>query len=137
MSKTDKTRPWEVRVMDPKDITIGKTEHHDHTKGYCDLPANNVKAVLEAKATAQAMGLTQHQTCYYSFSYRGVDICGCNMCTGALSRKEERRANRHQAKAQISTQIKEINGYLSEDVDPRELDEVDLFESTKAPAIRF
>lgn len=138
MSKTDKTRPLDVRMMDPKDISIGKAEHHNHEKGYCDLPANNVKAVLEAQIAAREAGHPRGGSCFYSWSYRGVNVCGCSMCTESLTRREERRANRHQAKVQMKTQVKEINGYLIEDgVHILELDEVELSESTKAPVSRF
>lgn len=133
MSKTDKTRPLDVRMMDPKDNAIGMAERHDHRKGVCTLPERNVKA----ERAAQENNNGHWTDCYYIWTYQGVNMCGCKMCTDAEPRREERRARRHQVKTQLRTNLKEINGYLEEIEDIEDLEDLELSESGKGPVVRF
>ena len=129
MSKTDKTRPLSVRMMDPKDVAAGVTESHSHEKGYCDLPERNYKAMM-ARYEAIAAGtypIPARESCSFHFSYKGVNICGCPMCTVQDSRREERRKIRHQSKKILGNTRKMAQSILEENDDEFEdaLDGID------------
>jgi len=93
MSKTDKTKPWRVRVA----------EHHpwawhNHESGYCDLPPSPLSdgGTFQRRPDGSA-------GCYWSdwnLCYKGVCCygCGCRLCTGYYERRWERRRDRHQAR---------------------------------------
>lgn len=113
MSRTDKTRPISIRMLDAKDNKIGVREIHNHLKGFCDLPARDPKAVeKQHNEIMQSEEKTFGTSCYYSFSYKGSSYCGCKMCTGQDWRKEERRAKRHNAKTSLKKHTKEVNSRL-------------------------
>lgn len=121
MSRTDKTRPLTVRMLDAKDSKIGIHEYHNHVKGYCDLPPRDPKAVEEQHdEIIHSEEMTFGKACHYGFAYKGSNMCGCKMCTGQDWRKEERRAKRHNAKTSLHNHKKAVNSRLS-DID--DLDE--------------
>lgn len=131
MSNTDKTRPLFVRMMDPKDVKVGMVENHNHLKGYCDIPdRHDVKAVLEHFYETRH---NYRDSCHYDFSYNGTNVCGCNMCTGKLSRRTERRAQRHTAKASLNNHKKLVNAGIV-GVDDDEV--VDVLEEIGNPNIK-
>lgn len=110
MSRTIKTRPLYVRVMDPKDHTVGVRETHRHEKGYCDLPPRTIEALMERY---ELLGngtyeVSRHETCIYDFSYLGVNICGCVLCTGQFERKEKARKSRRSTKASLTQEAKRL-----------------------------
>lgn len=123
MSKTLKTRPLHVRILDPKDHAVGIAEHHNHEKGFCDLPERTAKAI-EDRYEVILNGdypFKHRETCRYDFSYTGAGICGCVMCTGQPARKMKARKIRHTAKDTLAKETREIqsvireSGSLSED----------------------
>ncbi|MBC9706055.1 MAG: hypothetical protein H9W81_13985 [Enterococcus sp.] len=118
MSRTIKTRPLHVRVMDPKDHSVGVEEIHNHTKGYCDLPERTIDALNE-RYELLASGeyeVSRKDTCLFSFSYKGTNICGCLMCTGQMERKEKARRTRHETRTSLNQEAKRLRAtdYLEE-----------------------
>lgn len=114
MSRTDKTRPVSVRMMDPQDQKIGVHEFHNHIKGYCDLPERNAKDMdAQYDIIRKSSDLTLGQSCHYGFAYKGSNMCGCKMCTGQHYRKSERRGTRHNSKASLKKHTKEVNSHLA------------------------
>lgn len=92
MSKTFKTRPWDVRLLDKRETKVGIEEQHDHTKGYCDIPERTPQAL---RAQHESPDFAGSRSCTFSFRYKGVGICGCPLCTGQFNRKSVRRSARH------------------------------------------
>lgn len=92
MSKTFKTRPWGVRILDKRENKIGVEEQHNHVKGFCDMPERTPQAL---KAQHESDDFRWGKSCTFSFRYKGVGICGCAMCTGHFNRKSVRRSARH------------------------------------------
>lgn len=92
MSKTDKTKPWWVRVAEHN-----PPDQHDHRIHDCNLPES---------AYAQADGYDWRDCHWGDLSLWG-DLdncchgCGCRMCTGYYERLWGRRKSRHDAKALI------------------------------------
>ena len=86
MSKTTKTRPLHVRMADRTDHKVGSVEVHDHRKSECTLPP---------------AGQDGDGPCHYGFAFRGVNVCGCPMCTDRDERRAERRRDRHEAKVAL------------------------------------
>lgn len=123
MSKTHKTRPLDVRMMDPKDTAVGMTESHNHEKGYCDLPERNYKAMEERHKLIMAdeYPVSSHDRCSFEFAYQGVNICGCPICSATFSRREERRKIRHASKKALVNTRKMAQTILEEQQD--DLDE--------------
>lgn len=117
MSKTDKTRPLSVRMMDPKDIAVGVRESHSHEKGFCDLPERNYKAVDERdkEIAAGEYPVPASDRCDFHFAYRGVNICGCPICSAHFSRREERRKIRHESKKVLGNTRKMVQALLEEE----------------------
>jgi hypothetical protein len=116
MSKTLKTRPLHVRILDPKDHAAGIEEHHNHEKGFCDLPERNAKAIEERYEALRSgeYPFKNSETCRYDFSYTGVGICGCILCTGQPWRKQSTRNTRHAAKETLAKETREIKAALRE-----------------------
>lgn len=83
MSRTRKTRPFNVRLADKTDKGVGIKEVHNHIDRECDLPEtltpNVVPEVYEI--------LNGQIPCHYSYKYTGKGFCGCPMCTNQLGRK--------------------------------------------------
>ncbi|KHO26266.1 hypothetical protein QQ44_11070 [Mycolicibacterium setense] len=67
MSKTDKTKPFWLKLMHGD---LASEELHDHSEGACDLPPVD-------NATAFARGATQ---CRRVFVYTGTRTCCCTLC---------------------------------------------------------
>lgn len=142
MSRTDKTRPLNVRMLDAKDIKIGVHEYHNHVKGYCDLPPRDPKAIEEQhNEIVQNDDRSFRQSCHYDFAYKGSNMCGCKMCTGQDWRKEERRAKRHNAKTSLHNHKKTVNARLNDDIeDVEELEEELSYlepEADKIPSVTW
>lgn len=115
MSKTFKTRPWGVRILDKRETKIGIEEHHNHIKGYCDMPEPTPQAL---KAQHESDDYLGSRSCTFSFRYKGVGICGCNMCTAHEYRKGLRRSGRHKEAALIRSAEKMVyNTTEVEDID--------------------
>lgn len=110
MSRTIKTRPLFVRVMDPKDHTVGVRETHHHEKGYCDLPPRTIEAVMERYELIRngTYEVSRSETCIYDFSYVGTNICGCALCTGQFERKEKARKDRRTTKVTLTQETKRL-----------------------------
>lgn len=124
MSRTIKTRPLTVRVMDPKDHTVGVRETHNHEKGYCDLPARTIESLNEryemlAKGTYE---VSRYDTCLYDFRYMGTNVCGCHMCTDHFERKISNRRSRHNTRVALGQEAKRLRAV--DDLD-EVLDEMD------------
>lgn len=119
MSKTDKTRPLDVRMMDPKDLAVGVRESHNHEKGYCDLPERNYKAIEERHKLimAEEYPVSYADRCSFQFAYKGVNICGCPLCSAHFSRREERRKIRHESKKVLGNTRKMVQALLEEEQD--------------------
>ena len=86
MSRTDKTKPWQVRVAEHH-----PTAHHDHRDGVCDLPAD-----------PRTPPVYRRGGCYWSDTVLMLRAtccvgCGCRECSGFYARRQERRHSRHQA----------------------------------------
>lgn len=114
MSRTDKTRPVSIRMMDRQDQKIGVHEYHNHIKGYCDLPERNAKDMdAQYDVIRKSSDLTLGQSCHYGFAYKGSNMCGCKMCTGQHYRKSERRGKRHNSKASLKKHTKEVNSQFA------------------------
>lgn len=114
MSKTLKTRPLHVRILDPKDHAVGIAEHHNHEKGFCDLPERTAKAIEERheEMVKGEYPYKTKETCRYDFAYTGVGICGCTFCTGQEGRKMKARKTRHVAKDVLSKETREIQAAM-------------------------
>lgn len=86
MSKTDKTRPWQVRAAERPMHTCVPV--HRHENGECDLPEDPAGNVVWFE--------TGH--CYWTYGnafFYGPDHgCGCPMCTQQDERKRARRQER-------------------------------------------
>ncbi len=85
MSRTDKTKPWWVRVAEHQPWA-----EHQHDAGICTLPATPYEVDIRWSG------------CHYSwwklaFRDQCCHGCGCRMCSGYYWRREERRRSRHQA----------------------------------------
>jgi hypothetical protein len=88
VSRTDKTKPWRVRVAEHHPIAI-----HNHEHGTCDLPPSPLTGHL---------GVYTRGRCTWSDWYLSYDGCchgcGCRLCTSYYWRREERRSSRHEAR---------------------------------------
>lgn len=70
MSRTDKTKPFWVKLMHG-DLAI--EEQHNHTDGICDLPPIEQPTAFVHSNTTQ---------CQRAFVYTGTNVCCCPMCHG-------------------------------------------------------
>jgi len=78
MSKTDKTKPFWVKL---KDGDLRAVEFHNHDDGVCDLPDEIDADYWRTR-------------CHYSFAYTGIGTCGCWMCRSYDWPLDNRQANR-------------------------------------------
>lgn len=94
MSKTDKTAPWRVKVHYAHEYL---EEHHDHSKGDCDLPPR--PKVGEDFSWPRFHGQVN---CYWDFSfayYRSPWArCGCDMCGYDAFQTPRRKRQRKEGK---------------------------------------
>ncbi|MET7466621.1 hypothetical protein [Nonomuraea sp. NPDC005501] len=92
MSKTDKTRPWWVRMADAPMVTCLPV--HDHRFGPCTLPG---------EITADSASLS-HRTSGCRWGPAPY-VFGCGTRGGSREwyyfRREERRRSRHQARREL------------------------------------
>lgn len=88
VSKTDKTRPWDVKKMEHP------VEHHDHRNGVCDLTIPGYSGHRGGWADGK---------CYIDAAWWRPEFrCACNMCDGTdwgygprqLARKSRYKARR-------------------------------------------
>jgi hypothetical protein len=95
VSRTDKTKPWRVRVMEHRPWA-----NHDHSDGVCDLP--------EHYKDNQYAGGTHCRWSDWNLCYKGNCCygCGCHLCTDQPGRKAKRRRERHQARALARIAVK-------------------------------
>lgn len=113
MSRTRKTRPLHVRMVDPKDNGVGYTEVHNHVNGReCDLPDKHDPKTI-AESYTGPFASPENRPCHYSFEYKGKGLCGCKMCTGQVERRAENRKKRHLAKQELHATI--VNHSYEED----------------------
>lgn len=117
MSKTFKTRPASVKVLDDPSWL---TERHDHRFGSCDLgerPKKKKKAELRwfgSGGASSSPGGTREPRCFWwfadSFWHQPANGCGCPLCTAQDWRKAERRKQRHVGKADVRTEQRVASG---------------------------
>ncbi|MFD1935448.1 hypothetical protein ACFSKW_28640 [Nonomuraea mangrovi] len=93
MSKTDKTRPWWVRMADRPMVTCLPV--HDHRFGPCTLPD-------EITAESASLG---HRKGGCHWGAPAFYVFGCGTRGGNREwysfRREERRRSRHQARREL------------------------------------
>ncbi|MBB6350321.1 hypothetical protein ACWGH8_36900 [Nonomuraea muscovyensis] len=93
MSKTDKTRPWWVRMADAPMATCVPV--HDHRFGLCTLPGD---------ITADSASLSRRTSgCHWraTDSYLFGGGCSGGGREWHLFRREERRRSRHRARRDL------------------------------------
>ncbi|MCW2876170.1 MAG: hypothetical protein JWQ95_270 [Sphaerisporangium sp.] len=95
MSKTDKTRPWWVRMADAPMVTCLPV--HDHRFGPCALPD---------EITADSASLSRRTSgCYWGATDYAYYLFHCGSSDGGREwyyfRREERRRSRHQARREL------------------------------------
>lgn len=132
MSKTLKTRPLSVRMFDKRDNSVGVKEIHHHAKGFCDIPERAIKAVQEQHETE---GYVHNKSCTYYFAYRGVNICGCRMCTGHDFRKQKNRRGRHNEQMELLKVKKTVTSV--QNLEPVEADDFDRINDIYVPDRKF
>lgn len=98
MSKTDKTKPWRVRVAEHQPWA-----DHDHRDGVCDLPDDPRTFIPWDKVPHcrwSDWNIALRQTC--------CSGCGCqtSMCSGKDWRAADNRKSRHKAKRDARRQVK-------------------------------
>jgi hypothetical protein len=100
MSRTDKTRPWWVKMADRPMVTC--RPEHDHRFGPCTLP--------ERINADTAPIYRPRKGCYWVVTDHFASMVhnGCRECTGYYFRREDRRRSRHQAR-------RELRAYRGED----------------------
>lgn len=117
MSKTDKTRPWRVKLLDsPRNFK----EEHNHGKVPLRDERGEIVRVLREGAKWPSIVYTQatecdlppdptkdterRTNCYWThtaeWAANGQAFCGCPMCTSQDWRREERRRERYEGKRQ-------------------------------------
>lgn len=95
MSKTDKTKPFWVKVAEHN-----PTDQHHHDKHDCNLP-ESARDQLKTDfrwddchwATSKHYWMGQFWTC--------CDGCPCEMCSQRYARRQSNRRTRHQGRAAI------------------------------------
>lgn len=101
MSKTDKTKPWRVRVAEHN-----PRPEHDHTDGVCDLPDDRRVWVAwdgSPRCRWSDDGLARRASC--------CGGCGCQKayCGSAYwkveARRSERRAGRRESRRELQAFI--------------------------------
>jgi len=93
MSRTDKTRPWWVKLAERPMVTC--RPQHDHRFGACTLPDR-----IDATA---APVIRPARGCYWVVTARYADTMhnGCRECTGYYFRRDERRRSRHETRREL------------------------------------
>jgi hypothetical protein len=93
MSRTDKTRPWWVKLADRPMVTC--RPQHDHRFGPCTLPER-----INADTAPIYRPL---RGCYWVVTDRfaGTIHDGCRECTGYYFRREDRRRSRHESRREL------------------------------------
>lgn len=96
MSRTDKTRPWWVKMNDAPMVTCAP--RHDHRFGPCTLPDEITAETASAshRTSGCYWGSTGHNS-----SGPGVLHNGCRDCTGYYDRREDRRRSRRAARLEL------------------------------------
>jgi hypothetical protein len=91
VSKTDKTKPWAIRVMEHQPWA-----NHDHSDGICDLPEHYKDNAYYGTAS----GAGHCRWSDWNICYRGNCCygCGCRYCAGQAWRRTDRRRSRHLAR---------------------------------------
>lgn len=87
MSKTDKTRPWHVKMAEhPHEV-------HNHTNGVCEI---------KGKKPSRDLTSARDGACYFGPMYwRREFHCGCPICgydPGGFMKRKERRAGKREAR---------------------------------------
>lgn len=72
MSKTDKTKPFHIKLAHGD---LAWREYHDHADGLCDLTGAED---LDSYGLVSGAG----RRCYRAFVYTGIHVCCCAMCHG-------------------------------------------------------
>jgi len=85
MSRTYKTRPVWVNVANGY---LATEAVHRHDNSPCNLPDRR-----ETHSWWVA-----GDDCFWTWVYDGRNLCGCNLCTGYVYRRAERRQSRRKAK---------------------------------------
>lgn len=89
MSRTDKTKPWWVRVRDHHPQVV-----HNHVDGACDLPDDFREALNNFRGChIRDWKLTYPGNCCWG--------CGCDLCTDQEGRKAKRRKERRETKVRL------------------------------------
>jgi hypothetical protein len=90
MSRTDKTRPWWVKMADTPMVTC--RPRHDHRFGPCTLPER-------IDAGTAPIGRLASGCCWVvTDRFAGTIHNGCRECTGYCFRREDRRRSRHETR---------------------------------------
>lgn len=84
VSRTDKTRPWRVKVHEQP--AVSSVEVHDHREGACTLPPADPGA--EVQWTGCHWAPSTALTC------SGEGRCGCELCQGSFGKRLDRRVER-------------------------------------------
>jgi len=100
MSRTDKTRPWWVKLADKPMVTC--RPEHDHRFGPCTLPER-----INAD-TAPIHWPTRGCRWIVTDEFASTIHNGCRECTGYYARREDRCRSRHQAR-------RDLRAYRDED----------------------
>lgn len=73
MSRTDKTKPFWVKLMHGD---LEWVERHDHSDGPCDLTGPE---------DADSYGwVVADRRCWRTFVYTGIHVCCCSLCHGEV-----------------------------------------------------
>ena len=84
MSKTDKTRPVRVKILDRR------VEHHDHCDGVCEL----------ASDPARVSDVPGECTLTHSWWHREF-WCGCSACTATWGTGRDPHRDRRRTRADL------------------------------------
>lgn len=91
MSRTDKTKPFRVKLLH-RDLTFH--DDHDHTRGGCDLPPLNSSPFRSPGGR-----------CSREFQFTGTRVCACATCSGAWYERRSKKSRRD-AKAQCQELVR-------------------------------
>lgn len=109
MSKTDKTRPWRVRVMDKKRWL---TEVHDHTDGLCDLPP---RPALVCDFWRNGRETRCRWDASRDFWVTPSNYCGCPMCNDQEGRRLNVKRSRAAGRREADEAFKDVAAYGTRD----------------------
>lgn len=126
MSRTDKTRPFRVKMLDKPGNY--REVHNHHSRVLLDEQGNAVRVPVEGKFVnghqVMATVYVPHPTCdlpaspwdkddrpysyyscHYTYTYSWINTgearCGCPMCSDTVGRKQETRSKRRAAKRAV------------------------------------